>query len=136
MSSTGPHIHDDETAGTAYGITIFAGVLLATLGCFEILQGLSAVLKDDVFVLGLNYAYEIDVTTWGWVHMLLGVIGVAVGIGILKGQVWASSAGIGFAVLSALAQFAFMPYYPFWSMAIIAMDILVIWALAKQIQQA
>jgi len=136
MSSTGPHIHDDETAGTAYGISIFAGVLLATLASFEILQGLSAVLKDDVFVVGLNYAYEVDVTTWGWVHMILGAIGVAVGIGILMGQLWANSAGIGFAVLSALAQFAFMPYYPFWSMAIIAMNILVIWALAKQISQA
>jgi hypothetical protein len=59
-----------------------------------------------------------------------------VGIGILKGQVWAASAGIGFAVLSALAQFAFLPYYPIWSMILIAMDILIIWALAKQISQA
>ena len=136
MSSTGPRIHDDETSGTAFGISIFAGVLLATLGAFEILQGLSAVLKDNVYVSGLNYVFEVNLTTWGWVHMLLGAIGVAVGIGILKGQVWANSAGIGFAVLSALAQFAFMPYYPFWSMAIIAMDILVIWALAKQISEA
>jgi len=136
MSRTGPRIHDDETSGTAFGISIFAGVLLATLGAFEILQGLSAVLKDNVYVSGLNYVFEVNLTTWGWVHMLLGAIGVAVGIGILKGQVWANSAGIGFAVLSALAQFAFMPYYPFWSMAIIAMDILVIWALAKQISEA
>ena len=68
--------------------------------------------------------------------MLLGAIAVLVGIGILKGQVWAASAGIGFAVLSALGQFAFLPYYPVWSMILIAMDILIIWALAKQISQA
>jgi hypothetical protein len=135
MSSTGPRI-DDEQSGTAYGITIFAGVMLATLASFEILQGLSAVLKDDVFVSGLSYTYRLDLTGWGWVHMLIGAIGLAVGIGILMGQVWAFSAGIGFAVLSALAQFAFMPYYPFWSMLIISMDILVVWALAKQISQA
>ena len=68
--------------------------------------------------------------------MLLGAIGVAVGIGILKRQVWAISAGIGFTVLSALAQFAFLPYYPVWGFLVIAMDILVIWALARQIGRA
>ena len=135
MSTTGPRIHDEQS-GAAYGVTVFAGVMLATLAAFEILQGLSAVLKDDVFVTGVEYTYKVDLTAWGWIHMLIGAIGVAVGVGILMGQVWAFSAGIGFAVLSALAQFAFMPYYPFWAMLIIAMDILVIWALAKQIGRA
>jgi hypothetical protein len=135
MSSSGQRVRE-ESSDTAYGVSIFAGVLLATLASFEILQGLSAVLKDDVYVRGVNYAYAIDLTTWGWIHMLIGAIGVAVGIGIMMGQVWANAAGIGFAVLSALAQFAFLPYYPFWSMLIIAMNILVIWALAKQISQA
>jgi hypothetical protein len=138
MSSTPEprQFYDDEQGSTAYGIAVFAGVLLATLGCFQILQGLSAVLKDDVFVKGLEYTYKIDLTTWGWIAMLLGAIGIAVGVGIIKSQVWASSAGIGFAVLSALGQFAFMPYYPFWAMAIITLDILVIWALCKQIARA
>ena len=137
MSTTGPrHTYDDEQGSTAYGIAVFAGVLLATLGCFQILQGLSAVLKDDVYLKGIDYVYKIDLTTWGWVAMLLGAIGIAIGVGIIKGQVWASAAGIGFAVLSALGQFAFMPYYPFWAMAIITLDILVIWALCKQIGRA
>ena len=137
MTATGPSdIYDDEQAGTAYGIAIFAGILIATRGAFEILQGLSAVLEDDVFVRGINYVYEIDLTAWGWVTMLLGAIGVVVGIGILKRQVWAISAGIGFTVLSALAQFAFLPYYPVWGFLVIAMDILVIWALARQIGRA
>jgi len=135
MSTTAPR-HTDETGDNAYGISIFAGVLLAMLGGFHILQGLSAVLKDDIFVKGADYTYKIDLTTWGWITMLLGAIAVLVGIGILKGQVWAASAGIGFAVLSALSQFAFLPYYPIWSMILIAMDILIIWALAKQISQA
>ena len=137
MSTPGPrHTYDDEQGSTARGIAVFAGILLATLGSFQILQGLSAIFEDDIFVTGINYIYEIDVTTWGWITLILGVIGVAVGVGILKGQLWAASAGIGFAVLSALAQFAFMPYYPFWAFGIITMDILVIWALAKQISQA
>ena len=135
MSTTGSSKRK-VTSDTSYGVSIFAGVMLATLAGFEILQGFSAVLEDDLFISGLNYVYEIDVTTWGWVHMLIGAIGVLVGVGILQGQVWAHSAGIGFAVISALAQFAFLPYYPFWSLLIIALDVLVIWALAKQIGQA
>ena len=62
--------------------------------------------------------------------MLLGVIGVAVGIGILVGQTWAGVGGIAIAVVSLLSQFMFMPYYPFWSMLLIFMDIVVVWALA------
>ena len=135
MSSTGQRM-TDESADNSYGVSIFAGVLLMTLGAFEILQGFSAVLKDDVFVKAPNYTYAIDLTTWGWVNMIIGAILVAVGVGIVKGQVWANSAGIGLAVLSALSQFAFMPYYPFWSILIIALDVLVIWALATQIRRA
>ena len=130
------HTYDDEQDGTAFGVSIFAGVLLATIGGFHILQGISAVAKDNVFVKGTDYTWAIDLTTWGWITILLGAIAVAVGIGILKGQVWAASAGIGFAVLSALGQFAFMPYYPVWSLMIIFMDILIVWALARQISNA
>ncbi|GAA0974001.1 hypothetical protein ENKNEFLB_00198 [Nocardioides aquaticus] len=136
MTTTGPRQTRDGSAGTAYGVSVFAGVLLATLGSFQVLQGVAAVLEDDIFVTGLAYTYEIDLTTWGWVTMLLGAVGLAVGIGILKGQSWAASAGIGFAVLSAVGQFAFMPYYPFWAALIIALDVLVIWALAQQIAPA
>jgi hypothetical protein len=130
------HTYDDEQDGTAFGVSIFAGVLLATIGGFHLLQGISAVAKDDVYVKGVDYTWAIDLTTWGWITILLGAIAVAVGIGILKGQVWAASAGIGFAVLSALGQFAFMPYYPVWSLMIIFMDILIVWALARQISNA
>ena len=135
MSSTGQRM-TDESSDNSYGVSIFAGVLLMTLGAFEILQGFSAVLKDDVFVKAPNYTYAIDLTTWGWVNMIIGAILVAVGVGIVRGQVWANSAGIGLAVISALGQFAFMPYYPFWSILIIALDVLVIWALATQIRRA
>ena len=81
MSS--PNSSYGESTSLAYGVTVFAGVMLATLGGLQILQGLAAVLKDDVFVRGVDYTYKFDVTTWGWIHMLIGVIGVAVGLGIL-----------------------------------------------------
>ena len=86
MSTPGPrHTYDDEQGSTARGIAVFAGILLATFGSFQILQGLSAIFEDDIFVTGINYIYEIDVTTWGWITLILGVIGVAVGVGILQG---------------------------------------------------
>ena len=128
MSS--PNSSYGESTGLANGVSVFAGVLLATLGSLQILQGLAAVLKDDVFVRGVNYTYKFDVTTWGWIHLLIGVICVLVGIGILSRQVWAIVGGLAIAVVSALSQFMFMPYYPFWSMLLIFMDIVVIWALA------
>ena len=129
-----PHLRREQ-GSTAYGISVFAGVLLATLGCFQILQGLSAVLKDDVYVKGIDYVYKIDLTTWGWIAMLLGAIGMPSASASSR----ARCGPVGwdrFAVLSALGQFAFMPYYPFWAMAIITLDILVIWALCKQIGRA
>ena len=135
MSSSGPGSYK-EPADMAYGVSLFAGILLATLASFTILQGLAAVLKDDVFVRGVNYTFQFDVTTWGWIHLIVGVIGLFAGIGILRGQVWAHSVGIGIAALSALSQFAFMPQYPLWSLTIIAMDVVVIWALTEQIRQA
>ena len=128
MSS--PNSSYGESTGLANGVSVFAGVLLATLGSLQILQGLAAVLKDDVFVRGVNYTYKFDVTTWGWIHLLIGVICVLVGIGILSRQVWAIVGGLAIAVVSALSQFMFMPYYPFWSMLLIFMDIVIIWALA------
>ena len=128
MSS--PNSSYGESTGLANGVSVFAGVMLATLGSLQILQGLAAVLKDDVFVRGVNYTYKFDVTTWGWIHLLIGVICVLVGIGILSRQVWAIVGGLAIAVVSALSQFMFMPYYPFWSMLLIFMDIVIIWALA------
>ena len=130
MSSSDRRRSSGESSPLAYGVTVFAGVMLATLASFQVLQGLAAVLKDDVYVRGVDYVYQFDVSTWGWIHMLIGAIGVAVGIGILAGQVWATVGGLAIAVVSALSQFMFMPYYPFWSMLVIAMDVVVIWALA------
>ena len=128
MSS--PNSSYGESTGLARGVAVFAGVMLATLGALEILQGLSAVLKDDVYVRGVDYTYKFDVTTWGWIHLIIGVIAVAVGLGILYAQTWATVGGMAIAVVSALAQFMFMPYYPVWSMLLIFFDVVVIWALA------
>ena len=126
MSTTDPR-RKRETSTGAYGVSVFAGVILVTLASFQILEGLSAVLKDDLYVAGLKYAYAI--------HLVIGVIGVAVGIGILMGQAWGHILGIAFAVVSALSQFMFLPFYPFWALLLIGMNILVIWALATRLTE-
>src|SRR5262245_32301919 len=100
---------------TAITVNTFAGVMLLTLGALAVLQGISAAAKDDVFVTGKDYVYKIDLTTWGWVHIILGVIAIAIALGILAGQTWGQVAGIGVAGLSILANFAFLPYYPLWA---------------------
>ena len=123
---------DNSSAGErawASGIGIFAGTMLATLGVFQFLEGLSAVSKDSIYQTRLDYALGVDLTTWGWIHMLIGVVAALIGVCILLGQQWALVAGICVALVSALSSFAFMPYYPFWALAIIAFDIMVIWAM-------
>ena len=115
----------------AASVSIFAGVMLVMTGAFQMLQGLSAILEDTIFVSGLEYTFEIDVTTWGWIHLVLGAIAVAIGIGIFSAQTWALVGGIVVAALQALSQFMFLPYYPFWAILLIALDVLVIWALAN-----
>ena len=114
----------------AEGIGIFAGAALLTVGIFQFLEGVAAAAKDDVFVRTSNYVFEFDLTTWGWIHIVLGIIVAVVGGAILAGQRWALVAGIVVAVLSSLLNFVWMPYYPFWAVLIIAFDIAVIWALS------
>lgn len=135
-TSTG---HDDQGAGpgaAAYGIALFAGTVLTTVGLFQFLEGLSAVLDDQLFLTTPDYLYSIDLTGWGWIHMTLGAIAVGVGIAVLYGRTWARVAGILIAALSAVANFAYLPYYPVWSMLVIMIDVLAIWALASLVRDS
>lgn len=120
----------------AAGVSVFAGVLLLTTSAFQALEGLAAVLEDEVFVRGLQYTYRFDVTTWGWIHLVVGALGIAIAIGILGGRTWGLLAGTVVAVLGALTQFMFLPYYPFWAALVIAMYVLVIWALGTRLTEA
>lgn len=117
----------------AFGVVTFAGVTLLTLAFFEILQAIAAIAEDQVFVAGVEYTYAFDLTQWGWIHLVLGLIGLAIGIGLVAGQTWARVAGIAVAVLVALANFAWLPYFPIWSLLIIAFSVAVIWALTTQL---
>ncbi len=115
----------------AVGFTAFAGVMLMIVGVFQGIAGLGAILEDKVYVVGQKYVFTFDVTTWGWIHLLIGVLLVAAGIGVFYGSVLARTVGVLMAGLSAVVNFAFLFGWnqPFWSMLIIALDVTVIWAL-------
>jgi hypothetical protein len=114
----------------AAGFAWFAGVVMVIVGAFQAIQGVAAIVKDEFYVVTPNYAFDIDVTAWGWIHLVLGVLVFVAGFCVFTGQVWARAVGIIFAVLNAVAQFLFLPHYPVWSIVMIALDIAVIWALA------
>jgi membrane protein insertase Oxa1/YidC/SpoIIIJ len=114
----------------ATGLTTFAGVMMIMAGGFQVFNGLVALLANEFYVNTPNYLFKFDATSWGWIHLLVGLLVLLAGFAVLAGQTWGRVIGIVLAVLSALANFAFIPYYPFWSLTIIALDILVIWALA------
>jgi hypothetical protein len=113
------------------GMVVFAGVLLLMVGGFQLIEGFVALFRQDFFLTTRNgLVIPVDYTAWGWTHILVGAIGVLTGIGILAGMTWARVVGIVLAVLSAFANLTFLPAYPLWAITIIAMDVLVIYALA------
>jgi hypothetical protein len=128
--------HDRAPAGSwAYGVALVAGFLLAVVAAFEILQGIAAIAKDDVYANGPDYAYKLSLEGWGWTHVVIGLLLTAVALGILAQQSWGRVTGLVVAGLSMLANFAFIPYYPVWSLTIIAVNVLVIWALCTLLRE-
>jgi hypothetical protein len=122
----------EEPGAWAQGLILFAAVMMFVGGGFQAIAGLAAIFENEFYTVTPNYVLEFDVSVWGWIHLLLGVVVVFAGYGLLSGQTWARVVGIILASISALVNFAFIPYYPFWSLAIIALDVFVIWALATQ----
>jgi hypothetical protein len=120
---------DTRASRLATGFITFAGVLMIMVGGFQSLVGLVAVLQDDFYVATKNYVFDFDATAWGWIHLIVGVIVLLAGFGILAGQTWGRVVGVLLALISALTNFAFIPFYPFWSILIIALNVFVIWAL-------
>jgi hypothetical protein len=119
-----------EVSGWTVGFVVFAGVIMMMLGIFHALAGLAAIIDDQYFVVGPNYAYELDTTAWGWLHLIFGIIVAAAGWGIFNGATWARVVGISLAVISAIGNFFYIPYQPVWAILMIALAILVIAALS------
>jgi hypothetical protein len=121
--------HRADPAPWMAGMTTFAGIMLIIAGVFNVIEGLVALFQNEVYVAGREYVFAFDLTAWGWTHLIVGAVVAAAGFAVISGQVWGRAVGVGIAVLSMLANFLFIPYYPVWSLLIIALDFFVIWAL-------
>jgi hypothetical protein len=122
----------EETSGWAAGLVLFAGIMMILAGSFQAFAGLVAIFENEFYVATRNYLLQLDATSWGWIHLIGGIIVALAGFAVMAGRTWGRVVGITLAVLSAVANFAFIPYYPFWSLLIIALDVFIIWALATQ----
>jgi hypothetical protein len=108
----------------------FAGIMLILIGCFHGIAGFVGIFKDGYYVAPKNdLLVSVDYTAWGWAHLLFGILAIATAVGMLSGRMWARIVGVAFAVLSAMANLAFLNAQPIWSTLIIAFDVLLIWAL-------
>jgi hypothetical protein len=128
-SSAGSRASREPSRG-AVGFILFAAIMMIMVGVFQAIQGLIGIFENEFYVATRNYLLKFDATTWGWIHLLLGLLVAFAGWGLFSGRTWARTVAIILALLSAIANFAFIPYYPFWSLLIITLDIFVIWAVA------
>jgi hypothetical protein len=119
----------------AHGIAVFAGLAMIIGGAFQALEGLAAVVNDKWLVVLPQYIYAFDLTVWGVIHLLVGLALLVIGVSLLRGQTWARVAGMVVAVISAIMNFVFLPISPLWAIMIIAVDMLIIWALAVYLRQ-
>lgn len=124
------------TSGWVVGFSAFAGALMVLTGIFQAFEGLAAIFTREFFISTQNYLFRFDVTTWGWIHLIWGAIVTIAGFSVFSGQAWARGFGIFLAVISAIVNFFYIPYYPIWSIIIIALDIGVIGALASYNEEA
>src|SRR5215831_12523613 len=107
-----PHTARMQWAG---GLTAFAAVMLLIAGLLAVFRGIMAIAQDDVFVTTRNYVFRFDLTSWGWIHLVLGAVAMLVGYGLFQTATWARVAGVGIAGLVIIANFLSLPYYPWWS---------------------
>jgi hypothetical protein len=118
-----------QSSPWAAGWATFAAIMLIMVGVFHMFAGLVAIVDDTFYVVGREWIFEFDVTAWGWIHLIGGLIVLASGFGIFSGNVLARTVGVAVAAVSATVNFAWLPYYPVWSGVMIAMAVAVIWSL-------
>lgn len=126
-----PRRSEPEPSGWAVGGLAFAATILFLAGVFQALAGLVAIFDDGFYVVTSNYTFNLDVTAWGWLHLIIGLLLLTTGVFLFLRRPWAGVAAIVLAVVSAIASFFFIPYYPIWSLLVIGLDVWVIWALTR-----
>ncbi|MFF4350616.1 hypothetical protein [Streptomyces sp. NPDC001530] len=114
------------------GWTVFASIMMIFGGIMSIFEGIAAIAEDDVFVTTRNFTFQWSLAGWGWLHLILGIVVTLAGFALFSGTMWARIVGITVAGLSMLANFAWLPWYPFWAITLMVVDAFVIWALCAR----
>ena len=108
---------------------MFAAFMMLMMGVWWAIAGLVALIDDTFYVVTPEYIFQFDVTTWGWIHLILGIVILLAAFGLFSGAVWARTVGVILAFLATLVAFAWLPWYPFWAILFIIAGVGVIWAL-------
>jgi hypothetical protein len=117
-----------ETTGWV-GWVAFAAVVMIMMGTFHAVQGLVALFQESYYLVGeTGLVWQVDYTAWGWIHLVLGIVVLCAGFALFTGQLWARVVALALAFVSAFANVVFLAAYPLWSLTMIALDVLVIWA--------
>lgn len=116
-------------SGWAVAWTIFAAVWMWILGFMHAIAGFAGIAEDEVLVAAPNYVLQLDTTTWGWIHLILGIVVFIAGFSLFNGAVWARTIGVVLAAISIIGNFSWLPYQPLWSILMIAAGAFVMWAL-------
>ena len=112
------------------GPTVFAGAVMLLSGPLSILMGAAGIARDNIFVAS-RYVYRFDLTAWGWIHIVVGLLLVVAGMGVVSNQSWGRAAGVAAAGISLITQFMFIPYYPAWAITVMVLDLAIIFALTR-----
>jgi hypothetical protein len=128
-TQTTPSPAQAQPSGWVGWIT-FAAMMMLLVGIFHIFQGLIAIFSRGYYLVGDNgLTVHFDYTGWGWIHLIYGVVVVLAGVSLLAGQMWARVVAVVLAFVSAIVNIGFLAAYPLWSILMVAIDVLVIWAL-------
>jgi hypothetical protein len=111
------------------GWVYFAGLMMVLLGIFQAIAGVVALFKDTVYAVGPANIWVLDITTWGWIHLALGLFIASAGMAVLSGKMWGRVVGVVMASMAAIANFAFIPVYPIWGILMVVVCGLVLFAL-------
>ncbi len=119
----------ERPSGWAIGWTTFAAFMMIMIGGFHVVAGIVAIVNDEFYAVTKEYVFQFDATSWGWIHLILGIVVLLAGFGLFSGAVWARTVGVIMALISAFVGFAWLPWYPLWGIVIVAIAVSVIWAL-------
>jgi len=114
--------------GHGYGLVLFASILLLVIGCFNLIYGIAAVAQSHVFAPHAHYVFG-DLRSWGWITLIFGCLQLLAAAGVLAGSQAARWFAVAVIALNAIDQMFFIPAYPFWSILIIAMDVIALYGL-------